>query len=86
MPEAVDGLTRSVTNSLNLVDRLMAGKTYLCGERFSLADIFMFLFFLTLGSRLPFLLDPQRQNLHRWYNTAHARPAVQSLRPQPKQR
>lgn len=84
MPEAVDGLTRSVTNSLNLVDRLMAGKTYLCGERFSLADIFMFSFFLTLGSRLPFLLDPQRQNLHRWHNTVHARPSVQSLRPQPK--
>jgi glutathione S-transferase len=84
MPEAVDGLTRSVTNSLNLVDRLMAGKTYLVGERFSLADIFMFSFFLRLGSRLSFLLDPQRQNLHRWYDTVHARPAVQFLRPHPK--
>lgn len=82
MPEAVDGLTRSVTQSLDLVDRLMGENTYLVGERFSLADIFMFAFFLTLGSRLPFLLDPQRQNLHRWYDTVQARPAVQSLRPQ----
>ena len=39
MPEAVDGLTRSVTNSLNLVGRLMEGKPT-CAVSGSLWQIF----------------------------------------------
>jgi glutathione S-transferase len=44
IPEAAEGLKRTAQDKLAWLDGLMAGKTFVCGERFTLADILLFCF------------------------------------------
>ena len=53
----------------------MEGKKYICGDRFSLADILLFgmlEFFTTVGQPL----KPEWKNIAAWYERVKARPSV----------
>jgi glutathione S-transferase len=64
---AQDGLKR--------LDGLMAGKTYLCGARMSMADVLLFCFVdFFAGAGQP--LDPGLKNIAAWYERMKARPSA----------
>lgn len=74
LPEAADGLKRIARHWLAWLDEQMEGKSYICGERFTLADIHLFAF-LRFGNLQKQPLDPDHQNLQRWIARVSERPA-----------
>jgi glutathione S-transferase len=75
LPQAADDLKRIGQKNLRWLDGLMAGKAFVCGDRFSLADVFLFCFvdFFT-SVRQP--VDPEFTTLHAWYARMKERPSV----------
>jgi glutathione S-transferase len=65
------------SNHLEWLDREMAGRSYLCGERFTLADIHLY-GFLSYGIQIGQPLDPQWRNVRAWFDRVHARPSAAS--------
>jgi glutathione S-transferase len=75
IPQAADDLKLIAQRNLRWLDGLMAGKTYVCGERFSLADIFLFCFVDFLASvRQP--LDPALTTIAAWFARMKERPSA----------
>jgi glutathione S-transferase len=75
IPEAAPGLKALAREKLAWLDRLMRGKTYICGERFTLADILLFRFvefFADVGQPL----DPACEALTAWRARIKARPSA----------
>jgi glutathione S-transferase len=73
---AAKELNELVTDRILWLDGQMAGHTYICGDRFTLADI-LFYCFMTFGapeggSHLP----PEAVNLKLWFERVRARPSV----------
>jgi glutathione S-transferase len=55
----------------------MAGKDYLCGKRFTLADILLYCW-LDFGGQVGQPLDPANDNLSAWFARVGARPSVKA--------
>ena len=55
----------------------MAGKEYLCGKRFSLADILLYCW-LDFGNQVGQPLDPANSNIAAWFARVGARPSVKA--------
>jgi glutathione S-transferase len=72
LPEAADGLKRVAQDRLAWLNKQMAGRDYLCGARFTLADIHLF-GFLHFGNRVGQPLNPEFANLMAWYDRMKAR-------------
>jgi glutathione S-transferase len=75
IPEAADGLKAIARDNLAWLDRLMAGKEFVVGSRFTMADIWLFCvldFAKTVGQAL----DPALANLGAWYERVKARPSM----------
>jgi glutathione S-transferase len=66
-------------NNLAWLDEMMAGKTYICSERFSLADIQLFCF-LDYCEGVGMALKPEWSNLQRWFSRIQGRPSVENSR------
>jgi len=75
IPQAADDLKQIVAKKLAWLDGQMAGKQWLCGERFSLADIFLFCF-VDFGGLVGQPLDPGLKNIGAWYERMKARPSA----------
>lgn len=75
IPQAADDLKKIARDRLTWLDKQMAGKTWVCGERFSLADIVLFAF-LQFGAMVKQGLDPANANLAAWYERMAARPSA----------
>jgi glutathione S-transferase len=75
VPEAAEGLKRIAQDRLQWLDRQMHGKTYICGDRFSLADILLFCF-LSFGANVGQKLDPALVNVSAWFERMKARPSA----------
>jgi glutathione S-transferase len=75
LPEAAEGLKRVAQDRLKWLDGQMAGKTFICGDRFSLADILLY-GFLWFGHRVEQPLNPAFANLTAWYARVGARPSA----------
>lgn len=74
-PEAAPGLKHIAATNLKWLDRQLEGKTWIAGERFSLADILLYSmmsFFTTMGQPL----DPANKNVAAWYERVKARPSA----------
>jgi glutathione S-transferase len=74
-PEAAPGLKRIAAANLKWLDKQLEGKTWITGERFSLADILLFSmmsFFTTVGQPL----DPANKNVAAWLERMKARPSA----------
>src|SRR5260370_12712560 len=70
-PEASPGLKMIAANRLQWLNAQMAGQEYLCGKRFTLADIFLY-GRLNFGNQVGQPLDPANTNIVAW--VAHVRP------------
>ena len=74
VPEAADGLKKIARNRIEWVDAQMADREYLCGKRFSLADILLYAF-IDFGSQVGQPLAPENKNLASWFVRVKARPS-----------
>lgn len=74
IPQAADDLKQIGREQLAWLNGQMEGKIWICGDRFSLADVFLFAFIDFANSvRQP--LDPANTNLAAWFERVKARPS-----------
>lgn len=75
VPEAADGLKKIAQDRLAWLDGQMAGREWLCGGRFTLADIHLFCF-LDFGTQVGQPLNEDNGNVAAWFNRVKARPST----------
>lgn len=75
IPQAADDLKAIAQEKLEWLDGLMDGKEFICGARFTLADILLFSF-LEFGAGVGQPLDAKCSNLQAWYSRIAARPST----------
>ncbi len=81
LPEAADGLKATARDNLAWLDALLAGKTFIAGDRFTVADIILYVA-LDFGASVGQPLDPSWTNLAAWRQRVASRPsAAGSLHP-----
>ena len=74
IPEAADGLKSIAQEKLAWLDAEMEGKDYICGDRFSLADVMLFCF-ITFGATVGQSVSEENTNLTSWYDRVKERPS-----------
>jgi len=75
IPQAADDLKALAQDGLELFDQSLAGRTWIAGSRFTLADIALYAmldFFSGVGQPL----DPALANLGAWFRRVGARPSA----------
>ena len=75
VPEAAPGLKKIAADRLAWLNGQMNGKDFICGKRFTLADILLFClagFFAKVGQPL----DPANANIAAWFERVKARPSA----------
>jgi glutathione S-transferase len=77
VPQAADDLKAIAREKLAWLDGLVAGRTWIVGERFSLADILLYCF-LVFGAQVGQPLDPANKNLAAWLDRVAARPSAKA--------
>jgi len=81
LPEAAPGLKAVVQDKLKWLDQQLEGKQYICGNRFTIADIILYCA-LDFGGSVGQKLDPSLKNVNAWFQRAGSRPSAQaSLHP-----
>ena len=75
IPQAADDLKAVVQEKLVWLEGLMDGKEFICGDRFTLADILLFAF-LEFGASVGQPLDAKCERLQAWYARVAARPSI----------
>jgi glutathione S-transferase len=75
IPQAADDLKTVAKEKLAWLDGLIAGREWVVGERFTLADILLFSF-LEFGAQVGQPLDAANANLTAWQARVAARPGV----------
>ncbi|RED17324.1 glutathione S-transferase family protein [Parasphingopyxis lamellibrachiae] len=74
-PEAADGNKAYAQDGLKQADAMLAGREYLVGDRFTLADILLFCF-VEFGSTVGQSAPAELANLHAWRARVAARPSA----------
>jgi glutathione S-transferase len=77
VPQAAADLKQIAQEQLVWLDRLMAGRTYVCGERLTLADIMLFAF-LQFGARVGQPISAALTTIPAWYERMKARPSAKA--------
>lgn len=75
IPHAADDLKACAQDRLAWLDGQMAGRTFVAGDRFTLADILLFCF-VDFGRQVKQPLDPGHGNLAAWFERVAARPST----------
>lgn len=75
VPEAADGLKRIAQDRLKWLDGQLASKEFVCGKRFSLADILLF-GFLDFGNTVGQPMNPEFKNIAAHFERMKARPSA----------
>jgi glutathione S-transferase len=75
IPHAADDLKATVQENWAWLDALMAGKTYICGDRFTLADVQLYCF-AEFGNIIGQGIPAQLSNLQAWFARVGERPSV----------
>jgi glutathione S-transferase len=76
--EASPGLKMIAANRLKWLNEQMAdGRDYLCGKRFTLADILLYCF-VDFGNQIGQPLDAANVNIAAWFKRVGERPSVQA--------
>ena len=76
-PEASPGLKMVAANRLQWLNGQIAGKDYLCGKRFTLADILLYCW-LDFGNQVGQPLDAANGNIAAWMARVAERPSVKA--------
>ena len=74
IPQAADDLKLTAQRNLTWLDGQMAGKTWICGDRFTLADIHLYCF-LEFGAAVGQPLNPENTAIAAWFERVKARPS-----------
>ena len=77
VPEASDGLKRIAQDRLKWLNAELAGKEFVCGKRFTLADILLFCF-LDFGVQVGQPLNPENTNITGWFGRMKDRPSAKA--------
>jgi len=77
VPEASDGLKRVAQDRLKWLNAEMAGKEFVCGKRFTLADILLFCF-LDFGAQVGQPINPENTNIIGWFGRMKDRPSAKA--------
>ncbi len=78
VPEAAPGLKRIAADRLKWLEGQMAdGRTYICGNRFTLADIHLYCM-LDFGGQVGQPLDPANTGIAAWFARIAQRPSVKA--------
>jgi glutathione S-transferase len=81
LPEAADGLKAIVRDKLAWLDGLLAGRQFVAGDRFTIADVILYCA-LDFGGSVGQAPDPGLTNLGAWFARVEGRPsAAASLHP-----
>ena len=81
LPEAAEGLKATARDNLAWLDRLLAGKQWIAGDRFTVADIILYCA-LDFGRGVNQTFDPGLKNVSAWFERMAARPSAKaSLHP-----
>lgn len=75
IPQAADDCKATAQDMLAWLDGLMGSNEFICGDRFTLADIMLFAF-LEFGGAVGQPLDAKCERLQAWYARVAARPSV----------
>ena len=75
IPQAADDLKAITQERLTWLDEQISGKEYICGDRFSLADIMLYCF-LNFGTTVGQPLNEDNKNVVNLYNKIHSRPSA----------
>jgi glutathione S-transferase len=75
IPQAADDLKAIAREKLTWLDGLMAGKTFVVGDRFTLADILLY-GFIEFGGQVGQPLDPANKTLVAWRERVATRPSA----------
>jgi glutathione S-transferase len=77
VPEAADGLKKIAQDRIKWLDGQMEGKQFVCGSRFTLADVLLYCF-ATFGAAVGQPLDPAFKNVGAWYGRVKDRPSAKA--------
>jgi glutathione S-transferase len=75
IPQAADDLKALAAEKLAWLDELIAGRQFVVGDRFTLADILLFVF-IEFGGQVGQPLDAKNKNLAAWKERVGARPSA----------
>jgi glutathione S-transferase len=76
-PEASPGLKQIAANRLKWLDAQIEGRTFICGQRFTLADILLYCF-LDFGAKVGQPLAPANANIAAWFARIAERPSAKA--------
>ncbi|HEX2592981.1 MAG TPA: glutathione S-transferase [Rhizomicrobium sp.] len=76
-PEAAPGLKAIAQDRLKWLDGQIAGKQFIVGDRFTLADILLYCF-LEFGGAVGQPLNPEFKNLTAWFGRVKSRPSAKA--------
>lgn len=77
IPEAADGLKGIAQHYLKWLDKELDGKEWICGKRFTLADILLYCF-LEFGTHVGQPLSAGNKNVQAWFERVKARPSAKA--------
>jgi glutathione S-transferase len=77
VPEGADGLKRIAQDRLKWLDGELEGKEWICGKRFTLADVLLFCF-LDFGNQVGQPLNEANANVAAWFQRVKARPSAKA--------
>ena len=74
IPQAADDLKALAQEKITWLDGLMEGKEFICGNRFTLADVLLFCF-LEFGAQVGQPLNEDNKNIVAWFDRVKSRPS-----------
>jgi glutathione S-transferase len=77
VPEAAEGLKKIAQDRIKWLDVQIAERDFLCGKRFTLADILLFCF-LDFGTQVGQPLDPENKHVVAWFERVKERPSAKA--------
>lgn len=77
IPQAAEDLKKCAREKLEWLDDKIAGREWIVGDRFTLADIMLYAF-LEFGAQVGQPLDAKNRNLTAWYDRVKARASVKA--------
>ena len=75
LPEAADGLKATARDNVGWLDGLVAGRSFIVPDRFTIADVILYCA-LDFGRGVGQPLDPKAKNLAAWFERIGARPSA----------
>lgn len=76
-PEAADGLKRIAQDRLLWLDKQLTGRQWVCGDRFTYADIHLFAF-LDFGKQVGQPINPEAKTIAAMYDRVRDRPSAKA--------